>query len=49
MYGLHGRVQRIHNIGEISRNALNYRCEEIFDGIEVLRTTLYHSLYIGTN
>jgi para-aminobenzoate synthetase len=46
--GLHGRVRRIHHIGEIFRKDTTHKCEEIFDSVEVLRATLYHSLCVGT-
>ena len=46
--GLHGRVRGIHHLGEASRNNSEHGCKEIFDGVGVLRATLYHSLYVGT-
>lgn len=47
--GLHGRVRRIRHIGEAKRYDTEHGCEEIFDGVELLRATLYHSLHVGTN
>jgi para-aminobenzoate synthetase len=47
--GLHGRVRRIHHVGEVGRNDSEHGCKEIFDGVEVLRATLYHSLYVETS
>lgn len=47
--GLHGRVRKICHIGEAKRYDTEHDCRDIFDGVEVLRATLYHSLYVGTN
>jgi para-aminobenzoate synthetase len=47
--GLHGRVRRINHIGETVPKDTIHGCEEIFDGVDTLRATLYHSLYVGTN
>src|SRR5277367_5696385 len=47
--GLHGRVRRIHHVREVGRKDSEHGCKEIFDGVEVLRATLYHSLYVGTS
>ncbi len=46
--GLHGRVRSIHHIGEARRKDTTHGCQDIFDGVEVLRATLYHSLSVGT-
>jgi para-aminobenzoate synthetase len=46
--GLHGRVRRIHHIGEIVKRDTIHQQGDIFDGVQALRSTLYHSLYVGT-
>jgi len=47
--GLHGRIRKIRHIGEAGQDYTKRGCKEIFDGVEVLRATLYHSLHVGTS
>lgn len=44
--GLHGIVRDIHHIGNCYRKDIYKPGKELFDGVEDLRATLYHSLQV---